>query len=193
MSKKWYGNVMNRLGEGRNYTHRELQIGDDITMYLWSDRECYYITNVISQKEIQVKRYHVCADHSKPGGCGHQNWKYFKTLKEERDYLRQYFPDREEVDIPEPEPDTWVYRYNKWQEMYTYTPEAWNDLVQRCKGDIQDPDNNMEEVIHLAQCRACLSDEEVVKINAGKTIHRYYDLSGKVSFGIRDYYYDWEF
>ena len=193
MSKKWYGNVMNRLGEGRNYTHRELQIGDDITMYLWSDRECYYITDVISQKEIKVKEYYVCADHSKPGGMGHQNWLYFKTLKEERDYLRQYFPDREEVDIPEPEPETWVYRYNKWQEMCAYTPEAWNNLVQRCKEDIKDPDNNMENVIHLAQCYAHLSDEDVAKINAGKTIRRYHDLSGKVSFGIRDYYYDWEF
>ena len=43
MSKKvWYGNLTNRLEEGRNFTGREIAVGDDITEYLWSDRHCYY-------------------------------------------------------------------------------------------------------------------------------------------------------
>lgn len=34
MSKVWYGNLTNRLEEGKNYTGREIRVGDDITMYL---------------------------------------------------------------------------------------------------------------------------------------------------------------
>ena len=190
---KLYGSINNRLDEGKNYTQRELRAGDDITMYLWSDRYCYYIIDVISQKKIKVKKYNVCADHSKPGGAGHQNWLYFKTQKEMIKYINQYRPGTYDENIAEPEAETWVYRYNKWQEMYEYTPEAWNNLIQRCKEDITDPDNHMDSVVCLAQHYSHLSDEEIDKIKQGKTVCKYRNLNGKISFGIRDYYYDWEF
>lgn len=80
--KKLYGSLDNRLEEGKNYLGRELKKDDDITMYLYSDRNCYYITEVISQKEIKVKPYHICADFSKKGGQGHQDWMYFKSINE---------------------------------------------------------------------------------------------------------------
>ena len=188
---KMYGNLMNRLGEGRNYTNRELKVGDDITMYLWSDRQCYYITEVISQKEIKVKQYHVCADRSKPGGMGHQDWLYFKTLKEENDYLLQYFPDRGEVDIPEPEPETWVYRYNKWQGAYSRTLKDWNECIRDLQCAIENLDS--DKAAQMAQRSLGLTDNEVAKIKNGGAVRKYYDLSGKVSFGVRSYYYDWEF
>ena len=192
---KLYGNLMNRLAEGRNYTNHELKVGDDITMYLWSDRKCYYITEVISQKEIKVKEYHVCADHSKPGGMGHQDWLYFKTLKEENDYLRQYFPNREDFSIPEPEAQTWVYRYNKWQLAVPRTPEYWNECVQEYLQIQRDnsEDIDSDKAIHRAQCSLGLTDKEVAKIQSGQTVRKYHDLLGKVSFGVRDYHYDWEF
>lgn len=142
---KAYGLLNNRFEEGRNFNPDKLiHVGDDITMYYYSDRNCYYVTEVIDQKHIKVKRYHVCADHDKKGGMGHQDWMYFKTKKEENEYLSKFFPDREyDLDPQEDEPEEWFFRYNTW----------------KYKG----VDN------------------------------KYHNLSGKISFGVRDYHYDWEY
>ena len=108
---KIYGSVSNRFEEGRNFTGREIRPGDDITMYLWSDRHCYWVVDVISQKEIKVKKYYVCADHSKPCGMGHQEWLYFKTQNEENEYLNSchlMYEGKEmkyETNFEEPEPE----------------------------------------------------------------------------------------
>ena len=170
MSKRWYGNLTNRLEEGRNFTSRELQAGDDITMYMWSDRTCYYIDEVVSPKEIKVRRYYVCADHSKKGGMGHQNWLYFKTVDEERKYLKNFFNDAYlDEHFEEPEAETWAFRNNKWKEAIEYTPK---------------------EVL----AKPCLFTEaQIKKAQQGKTVTEYRNLSGNISFGVRDYYYDWEF
>ena len=162
MSKKLYGLLNNRLEEGHNFTGRELQTGDDITMYLWSDRACYYITDVIDQKRIKVKRYNVCADHSKPGGMGHQDWVYFKSLREMHDYLGLDHWTDEEYEQADRE-ETWVFRYGKWMEEYTFTEDNY------------------------------CSDRERASLAKKGYYKRYYELSGKVSFGRRDYHYDWEF
>lgn len=170
MSKKWYGSLSNRLEEGHNYTGRELQVGDDITMYLWSDCNCYFITEVIDQKHIKVKKYHVCADHEKAVGMGHQDWLFFKSAKEESEYLNRFFPDNhfDFSDIEEPS-ETWVFRNNKWKEAVEYTPEEV--LTKPC----------------------FFTEAQIKKAQQGKTVTEYRNLSGKVSFGVRRYYYDWSF
>ena len=138
---KWYGNVMNRLAE--NGPSAPIEVGTDITEYLWSDRECYYVTEVISQKCVKVRRYHVIADLDKEGGMGHQNWVYFKTAKERNEYLeahgKEVYSDYEYPD------QTWVFRYNSW-----WTAHRSADGTS-------------------------------------------YSKNPKVRFGVRDYYYDWEF
>jgi hypothetical protein len=159
---KWYGNVTNRLEEGR--TVPEIIDGMDITMYHWSDRTCYWVEHVENQKRIIVGEYYVCADHSKPGGMGHQNWMYFKTLKDENEYLEKYFPGtRTGSENDKPALETWVYRYNKWMQEVTYTDE------HHC------------------------SEKELKSLKKNGYYKRYYNLGGKISFGRRDYYYDWEF
>ena len=164
MSKRWYGNLTNRLEEGRNYTGRELQVGDDITMYMWSDRDCYYIDEVVSPKEIKVRRYYVCADHSKKAGMGHQNWMYFKTVDEERKYLKNFFNDAYlDEHFEEPDAETWVFRNNKWKRAFTFTEE------NHC------------------------TEQELKSLAKHGYYKRYSNLSGNISFGVRDYYYDWEF
>lgn len=160
MAKRWYGNVINRIEEGR--TVPEITEGTDITMYYWSDRTCYYVTKVESPTRIQVKQYQVCADHDKEGGMGHQDWMYFKTKKEMSDYLAKYFPDRP-MYIEEDEPETWVYRYNKWKKEVTYTEDNY------------------------------CSEKELESLKKKGYYKRYFDLSGKISFGVRSYYYDWSF
>ena len=130
---KWYGSVEARLEEGHNYTGRDhLEAGDDITMYLWSDQRCYWITEVVSEKEIKVKEYHVYRDHDElkrlyPDGhtMGHQSWRYLKTAEEVKDEMRswdsKYWTEEnlkqvtEELYFPE---RTWVFRYGKWWEKY---------------------------------------------------------------------------
>ena len=165
MSRTWYGSLTNRLEENRNMTGREIQVGDDITMYHWSDRTCYYVTGVENQKRIQVRPYYVCADHDKAQGMGHQDWLYFKTLDDRNKYNAKYFPEtfNGAEHWEEPEAQTWVYRYNKWMQERTFTEENY------------------------------CTEREQKSLEKNGYYKRYYDLSGKVSFGVRDYYYDWEF
>ena len=161
MSKKWYGNIINRIEEGKSIP--EIKPGTDITMYYWSDRTCYYVVDVENQNRIKVRQYHVCADHDQPGGMGHQNWMYFKTADEMNDYLRKYFPDTYREHEEEPEPETWVYRYNKWKQEVTYTKENY------------------------------CTEKELKSLKEKGYYKRYFDLSGKISFGVRSYFYDWSF
>ena len=159
---KLYGNVINRFEENHNYNKDKLiHEGDDITMYYWSDRECYYVTRVIDQKHLFVKRYFVCADHSKEGGVGHQNWLYFKTSREEAEYWNKCideglvnYPGVEKEDlncIVEPNEKEWVFRYGYWREVIR------KDYLGR---DLEKP--------------------KYVKLQP-------------ISFGVRQYYYDWSF
>ena len=158
---KWYGNVINRIEEGR--TVPEIKEGTDITMYYWSDRTCYWVEKVDNQKRIHVKRYYVCADHDKEGGMGHQDWMYFKTKREESEYLKKYFPDTVIYDDEEPEAEVWVYRYNKWKREVTFTEDNY------------------------------CTEKELKSLKEKGYYKRYYDLSGRISFGVRNYFYDWSF
>ena len=159
MSKKLYGSLNNRFEENHNYNDDHLiHEGDDITKYLWSDRTCYYVTRVIDQKHIFVKPYHVCADHHKEGGMGHQNWLYFKTCKEMHEYLNKCIDEglipceKQNLDeIKEDHEEEWVFRYNKWKQVIK-TDYLGNPLPKP----------------------------------------QYVDV-GNISFGVRNYYYDWEF
>lgn len=160
MSKAWYGNLMNRLEEGKQYS--PIEVGTDITMYYWSDRRCYYVTEVIDQKHIKVQKYKVVADQSKDLGMGHQDWVYFKTTKEANDYLNSFGLCGYPNDIQDQE-EEWVYRYNKWMRVHRFTEE------NHC------------------------SDREKKSLAAKGYYNRYSDLSGSVSFGVRNHYHDWEF
>lgn len=155
-----YGNVINRLLEGKKY--EDIKEGTDITMYLWSDRDCYYVTDVIDDKHIKVRQYIVVADHDEACGMGHQNWLYFKTGEDVNDYLGKIYDSRRIYGTPQEE--AWAFRYGNWYRDVEYTEEyEW------------------------------MTDKQKEKIRKGKSVHEYYPLSGKVSFGVRDYYYDWEF
>lgn len=173
---KAYGNLTNRIEENKNYNEDNLiHVGDDITKYWYSDRSCYYVTEIIDQKHIKIKRYHVCADHSKDGGMGHQNWLYFKTKKEEQDYLKTIFTDREYDEEPKEEIEIeLVYKYGKWKSVETYDNINDEDMFGRKLKDW------------------FFTEKEIKKLENGKPVYRYNDF-GNISFGVRDYYYDWTF
>lgn len=155
MGKTLRGLLTNRINEGHNFNKDKLiHEGDDITMYYYTDRTCYFVKKVIDQKHIIVRPYHVCADHSKEPGMGHQDWLYFKTLKEHNEYLNSchlFYKGKElhyEVDNIKESPDQeWVYRYGAWRRKYV-----------------------------------CPDTDEVS-----------YSKLEPVSFGVREYYYDWSY
>lgn len=177
MATKWYGSVVNRMEEGQFFGEdKTIRVGTDITMYYYSDRTCYYVTEVVDQKHIFVKPYHVCADQSKDGGMGHQNWLYFKTAKEQQEYLNSVFHDREKVEVSEQEAEEWVFRYNSWNNVARWTLDKYNDVKKR-DGFV----------------RESFSEKEMEKLNAGQEVVKYHKINSKVSFGVKDFYYDWEF
>lgn len=185
---KLYGNLTNRLEENRNYAG-EIQVGTDITMYYWSDRHCYYVTKVIDQKHIFVKPYEIVADRSQPGGMGHQNWLYFKTVKEKNDYLRPYgLASEGEFENPEEE---WVFRYGKWVQVVRYNLAGYQKALENARKDCSNTEDE-DQVKRVARYYFRLNDEELAKVLAGKEVIKYMKLQ-PVSFGVRDYYYDWEF
>lgn len=191
-----YGNLTNRLEEGQVRTVDGLiHVGDDITMYLYSDRMCFHVTRVIDQKHIFVSPYYVCADHSKSGGMGHQDWMYFKTNKEMQEYLRLYFPDTptpKEEPVPEEE---WKLRYNKWRGVKIFTAADFAAEKAALKEHYENDGVKLteEELIDKTACRFTLDKKLQSKLIEGSDIETYYELSGDVSIGVRDYYYDWEF
>ena len=171
-----YGNLVNRIDENKNFNKDNIiHVGDDITMYYWSDRACYFVTDVVNQKHIKVKKYEVVADQSKPGGPGHQNWLYFKTRKEKNEYLKHFF-DREFEDFEHDE-ETWIYRYGKWKKAEMYIKE----------------DLDSENMFGQKLRDVYFTDKEIEKLENNEVVYRYHDLPGKISFGVKSYYYDWEF
>lgn len=190
MGKVWYGSIANRIDEGKNFTKRELRVGDDITMYYWSDRTCYYITKVVNQKNIFVHKYEVVADQEKEGGMGHQNWVYFKTVKECNDYLKKFgIDDRDSTEYNDEE---WVFRYNHWYEVTRYDMNTWNTCLANARKDCK-PNAPEESIINLARFYLRLNDEDFAKLLHGEKVVKYYRIEQGISFGVRDYYYDWEF
>lgn len=196
MSKRWYGSIDNRIEEGRNYEpDKKIKEGTDITVYYWSDRHCKYVTKVVDQKHIFVKDWHVCADHSKPGGAGHQDWMYFKTAREEQEYLDNYYMSNDKArleyekclgrkyecanydEIKESSPEEWVFRYGHW-----------NRVVRFTKADVE----RIKE--RDGWCRLYpKTEKEKEAFEAGKEVVQYSRISEGISFGVREYYYDWEF
>lgn len=188
---KLYGNLTNRLEENKNYTRRDIQVGDDITMYYWSDRHCYYVTNVIDQKHIFVKEYEVVADRSKPGGMGHQNWMYFKTRKECNDYLRSFGLEAEENPSESSEQE-WCFRYGHWNTVSRYNMDTYKKALEKAKKDCSHPEDEMS-VQRVARFYFRVTDEELEKVLSGKEIVKYNRIQEGISFGVKDYYYDWSF
>ena len=70
MSRTWYGNLNNRLAEGRQFVE-EIKVGDGVTEYFYSDRHAYEVIAVADQKHITIREYDVeCI-----GGAYSNEWK----------------------------------------------------------------------------------------------------------------------
>lgn len=174
MGRKWYGSIDNRIEEGHNYeSGKTIKVGTDVTVYGWSDRQCKYVTKVIDQKHIFVKDYHVCADHSKPAGIGHQNWQYFKTAREEAEYLNADHPENA-TESPEEE---WAFRYGHWNRVIRFDKALAERIEER---------SGLRGFFPK-------TEKEKEALEAGKEVVRYDRIQEGISFGVRDYFFDWDF
>ena len=69
MASKWYGNINNRLEEGRQFVD-EIKVGTGVTEYHWSDRTAFEVIEVKDQKHIVVREY----DHKLRGEAYSNDW-----------------------------------------------------------------------------------------------------------------------
>jgi len=181
---KLYGNIDNRFDENKNFLNREIRVGDDVTEYLWSDRHAYFVTKVVSQTNVFIHRYHVCADHSKKGGMGHQDWMYFKTANEMNRYLNGFFPDKPRpTDVPEPKDIELELRNGKWRVVERYDLARYHRAVENAPNP---------QLVRYSFDGRTLTDRQFEKVLAGKEVKKYGEQIN-ISFGVRDYFLDWEF
>ena len=75
MSKVWYGSLQNRLEENAPYD-QEIQVGTLLTLYMYSDRHPYEVTQVRDQKHLMVREM----GHRHVGdGCMDNRWELFSA------------------------------------------------------------------------------------------------------------------
>ena len=195
MGRKWYGSIDNRIEEGRNCEpDKKIKVGTDITVYGWSDRQCKYVTRVIDQKHIFVKDYYVIADRA--FGSYGDKWKYFKSLREQEAYLNDWYrshpeeaaeyervmgrpyeyTDLDEIEEPSHE-EEWVFRYGHWSRVTRFDKALAERIEER---------SGLRGFFPKTK-------KEKEAFEAGKEVVRYDRIQEGISFGVRDYRYDWEF
>lgn len=195
MGRKWYGSINNRIEEGRNCEPDEkIKVGTDVTVYCWSDRQCKYVTKVIDQKHIFVKDYYVIADRA--FGSYSDRWKYFKSLRDREAYLNDWYrshpeeaaeyerimgrpyecADLDEIEEPSHE-EEWAFRYGHWNRVTRFDKALAEKIEERSGWRGFRPKTKKEKEA----------------FEAGKEVVRYDRIQEGISFGVRDYRYDWEF
>lgn len=149
---KWYGNVLNRIEEDKQFCP-EIKVGTGMTEYHWSDRTAYEVIAVRDQKHVTVRQY----DHKHIGdGCMDNNWELVSN------------PDNAVRDLVK------VGEYWYWTTTITAA-----DLDKLLADD------------DCALLRLAVGGWDADKIRTkGKQTKRW---RAKVSFGVADYYYDYEF
>lgn len=161
---KLYGSLNNRMEENKMYC-KEIKVGTGMTRYDWSDRHAYEVVKVIDQTNVFVREY----DHVKNGEAYSNNWKLVSNENNPVIELK--------------------LRNGVWYRVCYYSKEAWlNNAKDMAK-------ENTEKVeIYYNYCKAMsgLTDKEKEKIENGKTVKKLRKF-GNVSFGVAEYYYDYEF
>ena len=72
---KWYGNIMNRLEEDKQFCP-EIKVGTGMTEYHWSDRTAYEVIAVRDQKHVTVRELDYRAKN--PGKMDNE-WELFSN------------------------------------------------------------------------------------------------------------------
>ena len=195
MGRKWYGSINNRIEEGHNYeSDKTIKVGTDVTVYGWSDRQCKYVTKVIDQKHIFVKDYYVIADRA--SGSYSNQWKYFKSLRDQEAYLNDWYRSHPEeaaeyervMGRPYEYADLDEIKESSHEEEWAFRRGHWNRVIRFDKALAE----KIEERSGLRGFSPKTKKEKEA-FEAGKEVVRYDRIQEGISFGVRDYRYDWEF
>ena len=194
MGRKWYGSINNRIEEGHNYeSDKTIKVGTDVTVYGWSDRQCKYVTKVIDQKHIFVKDYYVIADRA--FGSYSNQWKYFKSLRDQEAYLNDWYRSHPEEAAEYERVMGRPYEYanldeikeSSHEEEWAFRRGHWNRVTRFDKA-------LAEKTEERSGLRGFFpkTEKEKEAFEEGKEVVRYDRIQEGISFGVRDYRYDWE-
>lgn len=159
---KLYGSLSNRLEEGKRFVD-EIKVGDGVTMYYWSDRKAYEITQVVDQKHFFMRQY----DAKHIGEAFSNQWKLVSN------------ENNPEIEV--------MFRNNTWKSVRRFKKEEvekYVDSMTECKTR----EANYSLYRHYNQ----LTDKDIEKMESGKEVVKYYKME-PISIGVADYYYDYEF
>lgn len=142
---------------------KEIKVGTGMTKYSWSDRHAYEVVKVNDQTNVFVREY----DHEHIGEAMTNTWKLISNENNPVIELK--------------------LRNGVWYRVSYYSKEKWLEMAQK--------DNSwktVEAAYNYYKFMSGLTEKQLEKIEQGKTVKAYKKF-GNVSFGVAEYYYDYEF
>lgn len=168
MSKrKAYGSLNNRVDENKMFCEK-IEVGTGMTEYFWSDRHPYEVVKVVNQKHVFVREY----GHKGVGEPMSNTWEL---------YSKETNPIEE-----------MKFRYGHW---YKVNRCKYVDAINRAIQLVNDGDCKTFEaaynyVLYMNNIHF-KNEEELEEFKNGKEYVKYRKVN--VSFGVAEYYYDYEF
>lgn len=162
---KFYGSLDNRLEENKMYCDK-IEIGTGMTQYYYSDRHAYEVVKVIDQTNVFVREY----DHKLKGEAFSNSWELVSNENNPVIELK--------------------LRNGVWMRVLEYSKQNWLEQAQEelKRGSVK----TVEAWYDYCKCMSGLTPKEKEKIEAGKIVKKLRKF-GNISFGVAEYYYDYEF
>ena len=163
---KWYGDINNRLKEGKMLVDK-IEVGTQLTEYLWSDRHAYEVTQVIDQKHIFIRVLKAIRTDN-------------NGMSDAQDYRFESDESAKEIEL--------MFKYGKWKSVRRYNI---NDVNERAQRFVDDGDIKTFEAAK-SYVMMGMSQSEIDKLNSGKDLLIYSDFNN-ISIGIAEEYFDYSF
>lgn len=161
---KLYGSLNNRLEENKMYC-KEIKVGTGMTKYSYSDREAYEVVMVNDQTNVFVRRY----DHKAVGEPMTNSWQLISN------------EDNPVIELK--------FKNGVWYQVIEYTKELW---LNNAKDMAKEKTEKVELYYDYCKAMSGLTVKEKEKIENGKTVKKLRKF-GNISFGVAEYYFDYEF
>ena len=160
---KWYGSLQNRLFENKDFTNGQIEVGTGMTKYLYSDRHPYEVVKVENQTHVWVRKL----DHELVGGAYSNQWKLTSNENNAVEELK--------------------LRNGVWYKVCYYNKEQMMEMAKK-DSSWKTPESAYEYYRLMSN----LTPKQMAKLDAGETVKAYKKF-GNISFGVAEYYYDYEF
>lgn len=161
---KLYGSLNNRMEENKMYCEK-IEVGTGMTKYSYSDRHAYEVVKVNDQTNVFVREY----DHELAGEPMSNNWKLVSNENNPVIELK--------------------LKNGVWYQVIEYTRDLW---LSNAKNMAKEETHKIDIYYNYCKAMSGLTDKEKEKIENGKTVKKLRKF-GNVSFGVAEYYFDYEF